>query len=348
MSKSMDAKKKEAQIYELIQKKLSEEKNYKKLKRIGEKFNNTFAKIDFEKFTDNFLGDVSIKEKYGINEANQKILSEKLLEGLKKYAAAFSDDGIINVFSVRILLFILENLREKYENGQLYEGDIVQSVSKVLKKYEKANQSDIENEIASFLHSLLITALMESKSDVKESEESKEETASQTSNSENEEIQKLQEEIEKLQSENKQLKEAYARMKNDYSSLRRRTEEEKKRFKDDAEISILKELIDIADDYERALQQIENIENKDLFKGFVIIGNKLFNFFEKKGVKKVGKVGETFDHNYHEALFTEEGEEENKILEIIRNGYLYKDRLMRPAGVKVSIKKKSQAEGEEK
>nr|NIQ11238.1 nucleotide exchange factor GrpE [Gammaproteobacteria bacterium]NIQ74371.1 nucleotide exchange factor GrpE [Gammaproteobacteria bacterium]NIR94990.1 nucleotide exchange factor GrpE [Gammaproteobacteria bacterium]NIU58446.1 nucleotide exchange factor GrpE [Phycisphaerae bacterium]NIW94748.1 nucleotide exchange factor GrpE [Phycisphaerae bacterium] len=102
---------------------------------------------------------------------------------------------------------------------------------------------------------------------------------------------------------------------------------------------ILKELLPGIDNIERAMDQGKDANNiASLLEGVELTRDGLLATLEKYGVKAIESIGQPFDPNIHEALAMEETEEiePNMVLREFQKGYLYKDRLLRPAKVIVS------------
>ena len=101
---------------------------------------------------------------------------------------------------------------------------------------------------------------------------------------------------------------------------------------------IVKEILPIADNFERALSMSEN-QDDEFFKGFKMIYCNLISVLEKNQVKAIDGNNKPFDPTYHEAVLTEhkDGVKEGMVLEVMQKGYLLKDKVIRPAMVKVSI-----------
>jgi len=117
---------------------------------------------------------------------------------------------------------------------------------------------------------------------------------------------------------------------------RHREEDIQKLLKYDGE-ELIKSLLPIIDNFERALS-LENEENKVFLEGFKMIYKKLVEVLDNKNVKVVDQKDVEFDPAIHQAVATEkvEGVKENMVLDVLQKGYIYKDKLLRPAMVKVS------------
>lgn len=132
------------------------------------------------------------------------------------------------------------------------------------------------------------------------------------------------------------------RIRADFENYKKRSERENNRYREYVAETILKKLIDHYDDLLRALNLIKILENMEGIKnGFEIIVKKFEKILFEEGVKPMNSEGDIFDPYKHEAVLIEDGREdlpENTILEEITKGYYIKDRILRPAKVKISKK----------
>ena len=83
---------------------------------------------------------------------------------------------------------------------------------------------------------------------------------------------------------------------------------------------------------------MENDENREFLKGFAMIYTNILNILEANEVKEIVSLNETFDPEVHQAVLTEKSEdvESGIVIEVLQKGYKYKDKVLRPAMVKVS------------
>lgn len=134
------------------------------------------------------------------------------------------------------------------------------------------------------------------------------------------------------------------RVRADFENYQKRSERENSRYKSYAMDTMLKKLIDHYDDLVRALNLLKMLENVDgIKKGFEIIVKNFDKILSEEGVRHMNSEGEKFDPYEHEAVIVEEGRDdlpENTILEEITKGYYLKDKVLRPAKVKISKKSK--------
>lgn len=106
---------------------------------------------------------------------------------------------------------------------------------------------------------------------------------------------------------------------------------------------IVTDLIPSIDNFERAIKLDDNNLSDELSKfleGFKMIYSSLFNTLQNYGVEVINRKGEVYDSNLEQALLTDnvEGVEEDVVLEVLQKGYKLKDRVIRPATVKINQK----------
>ena len=109
---------------------------------------------------------------------------------------------------------------------------------------------------------------------------------------------------------------------------------------------LAREIINIVDNFDRALNTKSESNEKALEEGFLLIKKDILSILNKFSIIKINALGESFDANYHQAMFEKETKEyeEGKVCEIVQEGYKFHDRLLRPVlvGVAKSIKEKKE------
>lgn len=145
--------------------------------------------------------------------------------------------------------------------------------------------------------------------------------------------------LEELQNEVNTLKDKNMRIAAEMVNTLRRKDEETNRLLKYSNESLITELLPVIDNFERALNvdaTSNDIENYQ--KGMTMIYNGLKNILEKFEVKEIEAIDKEFDPSYHQAVMQEEkeGTKENIVIEVLQKGYTYKDKVIRPAMVKVS------------
>lgn len=139
-----------------------------------------------------------------------------------------------------------------------------------------------------------------------------------------------------IQAEQNSL-EQLQRLKAEFANFKKRTENDRIMLADIIKSEFIIKLLPAIDDFDRLLEHT-NVTNQELVTGITLIYQKLKDTLKEQGLKPVHSLGKKFDPNFHEALLVEHNEnsEENLIIEEWRKGYIFKERLLRPAQVKVN------------
>ncbi|HKH99309.1 MAG TPA: nucleotide exchange factor GrpE [Candidatus Sulfotelmatobacter sp.] len=143
-------------------------------------------------------------------------------------------------------------------------------------------------------------------------------------------------ELLKLRAERDTLLDRLARAQAEFENARRRAAKEQQEFRDYAAADAIRPLLPVLDSFERALQA--KSESGDFRGGVELIYKQLQDALAKLGVRAIPAKGEPFDPHYHEAVEMVETSDaaDHEVLEELQRGYKYKDRLLRPAMVKVA------------
>jgi molecular chaperone GrpE len=143
-------------------------------------------------------------------------------------------------------------------------------------------------------------------------------------------------ELQKLKAERDSLVDRLARAQAEFENARRRASKEQQDFRDYATLDAIRSLLPVIDSFERALQV--KSEPGDFRSGVELIYKQLQDALAKLGVREIPGKGEPFDPRYHEAIEMVETTEvpDHQVLEELQRGYKIKDRLLRPAMVKVA------------
>ena len=145
--------------------------------------------------------------------------------------------------------------------------------------------------------------------------------------------------LEELQNEVNTLKDKNMRIAAEMVNTLRRKDEETNRLLKYSNESLITELLPVIDNFERALNvDAKTVDVESYQKGMTMIYNSLKNILEKFEVKEIEAIDKEFDPSYHQAVMQEEkeGTKENIVIEVLQKGYTYKDKVIRPAMVKVS------------
>jgi len=143
-------------------------------------------------------------------------------------------------------------------------------------------------------------------------------------------------ELEKLRAERDMLLDRLARSQAEFENARKRAAAEQQKFRDYALADAIQSLLPTLDSFERALKTSE--EKSEFRNGVELIYKQLQDALQKLGLRAISAQGERFDPHLHEAVEmvdTTEAED-HKILDELQRGYKLKDRLLRPAMVKVA------------
>lgn len=147
-------------------------------------------------------------------------------------------------------------------------------------------------------------------------------------------------ELEKLQAEVLEHQQRALRVQADFDNFRRRTQKEKEDLGKYASSKLITELLPVIDNFERALQASEeNPEFESFSKGVNMIFRQLESVLATEGLTAMKSVGEPFNPEYHQAIMQVESDEyeEGIVVEEVQKGYMLKDKVLRPAMVKVSM-----------
>jgi molecular chaperone GrpE len=143
-------------------------------------------------------------------------------------------------------------------------------------------------------------------------------------------------EFEKLKAERDSLLDRLARAQAEFENARRRAAKEQQEFRDFASADAIKTLLPVIDSFERALQV--KSEAGDFRGGVELIYKQLQDALAKVGVRAISAKGELFDPRYHEAIEMVETTDvpDHEVIDELQRGYKIKDRLLRPAMVRVA------------
>lgn len=181
----------------------------------------------------------------------------------------------------------------------------------------------------------------ETQSDVK-NEKTAKETKEKNRDKKNKNIfNKNNKEIEDLKNKVSSLQESLLRNQAELQNYKKRKDEETDKIMKYKDEELIKELLPIIDNFERAIKMDDNDLSDEVSKfleGFKIIYTNTINILEKFQVKAIEADGVEFDPTYHHAVLTDhdESKPEGVVLEVLQKGYMYKDRVIRPAMVKVN------------
>ena len=168
----------------------------------------------------------------------------------------------------------------------------------------------------------------------------KEKTASKSKKNkpEDKEVEKNSSENE-IQKEDQDFKEKYIRLYSEYENYRKRTAKEKIDLITNASENVIKELLPILDDFERAIDNNKNVEDASVLKeGFDLIYSKMHKGLINQGLKPMEANGKDFDSEIHEAITKIPAPNEKlkgKVVDVIEKGYQINEKVIRYAKVVV-------------
>ncbi|HNX00046.1 MAG TPA: nucleotide exchange factor GrpE [Candidatus Cloacimonadota bacterium] len=148
----------------------------------------------------------------------------------------------------------------------------------------------------------------------------------------------IETQLNELQQQVEQWKDKYMRCMADFDNYRRQMALKQKDWAFQATEKLVLSLCDVADNFERAMMQLNDSQKEDpVIKGILQIEKQLLSVLEKEDVEKIDALNQDFDPNVHEALAHIPSEmEEDKVVAIIQNGYKMKGKLLRAVRVAVS------------
>lgn len=157
----------------------------------------------------------------------------------------------------------------------------------------------------------------------------------------NKELETLRKELEISKQINVDLENKVKYTQAEMINYRKRKDDEIERIKKYCNQDIIVDLLPLIDNFERAIKYDDNnLEDQfsKFLSGFKLMFSDLNNILVKYGVSPINRVGEEFNPQLEQALLTDkvEGKQEDEVLEVLLKGYMLKDRVIRPATVKIN------------
>jgi molecular chaperone GrpE len=154
-------------------------------------------------------------------------------------------------------------------------------------------------------------------------------------------------ELKRVEAENAELRNSLARRQADFENYRKRVERERADTYNRVVADVAEKLLPVSDNLKRALETEASVEaaESDEFRHFLsgvdLIWKQLNGVLDALGIKPIPAVGEQFNPHIHEAVVTEASDEyePDTVIQEIRSGYRIGDKLIRPALVKVAVRK---------
>jgi molecular chaperone GrpE len=150
------------------------------------------------------------------------------------------------------------------------------------------------------------------------------------------EIEVLKKKLEEAEAKTSEYKDSWLRSQAEFQNYRKRLERDHEMAHLSMKGDIIKKVLPVLDDLERALQ---NRAADDAWaSGIELIARKFQNILESEGLKKIDAIGKEFDPNFHEAISHEpaNGVQSGHVIGVVQNGYMLGERVIRPALVRVA------------
>ncbi|MBN1592534.1 MAG: nucleotide exchange factor GrpE [Candidatus Coatesbacteria bacterium] len=129
------------------------------------------------------------------------------------------------------------------------------------------------------------------------------------------------------------------RLKAEFDNFRKRSIKEKEALIHYGEEELVMELLTTIDNFERAIAAAKEAGSEGPFlEGMTLVHDQMMSVLKKRGLERIKSKGEEFDPNIHEAVLQEFSDEvpPNHVIDELQTGYMFRDKLMRPAKVRVA------------
>ncbi len=151
------------------------------------------------------------------------------------------------------------------------------------------------------------------------------------------EIETLKKQLEESEARSAENLDGWQRSVADFQNFKKRIERENESLYQSMKADIIRKILPVLDDLERALQNRPS-DTGPWINGIELIHKKLVTLLEAEGLKRIQAEGEAFDPNFHEAISHEPSEvvASGHVIAVTQNGYMLGDRVVRPANVRVA------------
>ena len=159
---------------------------------------------------------------------------------------------------------------------------------------------------------------------------------------EGERVESLTEDVEELADQNAVLLDNLKSLKADFDNYRKRMVKEQTRILETGEAGLVKKLLPVIDNLERALASAREAEAEGLSEGVAKVLELMMDILTKDGLEVINPEGEPFDPEHHEAMMVVETDDcpEDTVVDVIQKGYRFGEVMLRPAMVRVSCRTK--------
>jgi molecular chaperone GrpE len=154
-----------------------------------------------------------------------------------------------------------------------------------------------------------------------------------------EQVEALEEQLQEWQAKAQDYLDGWQRSRAEFANYKKRLEREQLQARQSAAASVIKRYLEILDDLDRALRnRPAEGEGSAWASGIELIYQKFISVLEAEGVTQMDAQGQYFDPNFHEAISHEENDhlESGQIIEVVKPGYMFAERVLRPALVRVA------------
>ena len=141
-----------------------------------------------------------------------------------------------------------------------------------------------------------------------------------------------------MSEEDEELNVKYMRLMADFQNFKRRSERERSEIYARANETIVTQLLEVLDNFERALTDENATEDENFRKGMEMIFTQMKDVLSRSGVSEIDAEGQDFDPNFHNAVMMEDTDkvESGKVSEVLQKGYMLNGRVIRASMVKVA------------
>jgi|AntDeeMinimDraft_4_1070355.scaffolds.fasta_scaffold00190_2 molecular chaperone GrpE len=155
-------------------------------------------------------------------------------------------------------------------------------------------------------------------------------------------LEQMEQQLDNVEQERNEFEKLAKKNKADFKNYKKKQDERKEKWQTEAERKLAKDLISVIDNFERALMAAD--EDSSIYQGVKMVADQLYDTLEKRGLERIDAEGEEFDPRIHNAVETQQHEDENKVLEQKKPGYKHREKVIRPADVVVSEKNSPEPE----